>query len=38
MDLAEETRLLQTGRDEETIQTISVKTEGGITVDIHLSN
>lgn len=38
MDLAEETGLLQTGRDEDTVQTTSVKTKGGRTVDIHLSN
>jgi len=37
MDLAEGTGLLQTGRDEDTVQMISVKTEGGRTVDIRLS-
>ena len=36
MDLAEETGLLQTGRDEDTIQMNSVKTEGGRTVDIRV--
>jgi hypothetical protein len=36
MDLDEEIRLLQTGKDEDTVQTNSVKTEGERTVNIHV--